>query len=76
MSWGEFRESTKEPDYLAMTFLKNFERAGVEKEEERKQNALNGMCICKHCHRTQCTPTQKNQKCHFTFTLCSDIIRL
>lgn len=40
MSWGEFRKSTKEPDYLAMAFLKNFERASVEKEEERKKNAL------------------------------------
>ena len=40
ISWEEFRKSTKEPDYLALVFLKNFERAGVEKEEERKKNAL------------------------------------
>lgn len=40
ISWEEFRKSTKEPDYLASVFLKNFERAGVEKEEDRKKNAL------------------------------------
>lgn len=40
MSWEDFRKSTQTPDYLASVFLKNFERAGVEKEDERKKNAL------------------------------------
>ena len=41
MSFVEFRTSTQSPSYLASVFLKNFERAGTEKEELRKQNAVN-----------------------------------
>lgn len=39
MSWSEFKKSTEAAEYLASAFLKNFERAGVEKESERKSQA-------------------------------------
>lgn len=39
MSWEEFKTSTDTPENLASAFLKNFERAGVEVEEERRKNA-------------------------------------
>lgn len=38
-SFEEFTKSTKSPEYLAMAFLKNYERAGVSAEAERQQNA-------------------------------------
>lgn len=40
MSFEEFKKSTQTPQYLASAFLKNFERAGVEVEEERRSHAL------------------------------------
>lgn len=39
MSWDEFRTSNDSPENLASAFLKNFERAGVEVEQERRQQA-------------------------------------
>lgn len=39
MTWNEFKTSTRTPQYLASAFLKNFERAGVEVEEERRTQA-------------------------------------
>ena len=39
MSWSEFKKATDEPEYLASVFLKNFERAGVEVEDDRRKNA-------------------------------------
>lgn len=39
MKFSEFRVSTKSPEYLASVFLKNFERAGVSAEDERRTNA-------------------------------------
>ncbi len=41
MTFKEFSTSTKAPATLASAFLKNYERAGVEKEEERRTNANN-----------------------------------
>lgn len=38
-SFTEFTKSTKSPEYLASAFLKNYERAGVEKESVRQENA-------------------------------------
>ncbi len=38
-SFALFKTSTEEPEYLASAFLKNFERAGVEVEEQRRTNA-------------------------------------
>lgn len=38
-SFYEFKKSTESPEYLASAFLKNFERAGVEVEEERRTQA-------------------------------------
>lgn len=38
-SFNEFKVSTKSPEYLASAFLKNFERAGVEVEENRRTQA-------------------------------------
>lgn len=40
MSFNEFSKSTKSPDYLASVFLKNYERAGVEVEQDRRDNAM------------------------------------
>lgn len=39
MTWEQFKVSTDSPENLASAFLKNFERAGVEKEQERRENA-------------------------------------
>ena len=39
ISWEEFKTSVESPEYLASAFLKNFERAGVEVEETRRQQA-------------------------------------
>ena len=39
MSWDEFKTSTDSPENLASAFLHNFERAGVEVENERRQQA-------------------------------------
>lgn len=39
-SFKEFTTSTKTPSYLASAFLKNYERAGVEVESERQENAV------------------------------------
>lgn len=38
-SFETFKTSTETPAYLASAFLKNFERAGVEVEDERRENA-------------------------------------
>ena len=39
LTFDEFKTSTESPEYLASAFLKNFERAGVEVEEERRSQA-------------------------------------
>lgn len=39
LSFSEFKVSTESPEYLASAFLKNFERAGVEVEEQRRSQA-------------------------------------
>lgn len=39
-SFADFKASTQSPEYLASAFLKNFERAGVEVEENRRSQAL------------------------------------
>lgn len=39
MSFDDFKKSPLTPEYLASAFLKNFERAGVEKEQERRMQA-------------------------------------
>lgn len=39
LSFDEFKTSTKSPEFLASAFLKNFERAGVEVEDQRRVNA-------------------------------------
>ena len=39
MSFAEFKKSTQAPAYLASCFLKNFERAGIEVEDARRENA-------------------------------------
>lgn len=38
-SWGDFKNSNQSPEYLASAFLKNFERAGSEYEEDRRRYA-------------------------------------
>lgn len=38
-TFREFTQSNATPEYLAMAFLKNYERAGVEASEERQVNA-------------------------------------
>lgn len=39
LSFLEFTQSKESPENLASAFLRNYERAGVEVEEERRQNA-------------------------------------
>lgn len=39
ISFATFKKSAESPEYLASAFLKNFERASVEKEETRRTNA-------------------------------------
>ena len=39
MTWGAYKNSKESPEYLASAFLKNFERAGVEVESERRSAA-------------------------------------
>ena len=39
ITFEQFRTSKESPEYLASAFLKNFERAGVEVEAERRQCA-------------------------------------
>ena len=39
LSFYEFSRSTESPEYLASAFLHNYERAGVEAETERQENA-------------------------------------
>ena len=39
LTWEQFKASTETPEYLCSAFLKNFERAGVEAEETRKEYA-------------------------------------
>lgn len=39
MTWEQFKGSSESPEYLASAFLKNFERAGVEVESERRSCA-------------------------------------
>ena len=40
LSFDEFKKSTKTVEWLASAFLKNFERAGVEVEEQRQAQAV------------------------------------
>ena len=39
LSFDSFKKSTQSPEWLASAFLKNFERAGVEAEDERRSDA-------------------------------------
>ena len=39
MTFSEFARSTQTPEYLAEVFCRNYERAGVEAMQERKDNA-------------------------------------
>ena len=39
LSFDSFKTSTQSPEWLASAFLKNFERAGVEAEDERRSDA-------------------------------------
>ena len=39
ITFEEFKTSSESPEYLASAFLKNFERAGVEVEQERRSQA-------------------------------------
>lgn len=49
-SFNEFKSSTQTPEYLASAFLKNFERAGVEKETERQTNARSWYTFISNAH--------------------------
>lgn len=73
-TFNEFVTSTKSVEYLTKAFLHNYERAGVQAEEERVQNAL-------YWYQTLTgeippidpdnpdTPTNKRKKKHFNFVL-------
>lgn len=45
ISFEEFKTSTKSCEWLASAFLKNFERAGVEVEEQRRSQAFNWFVV-------------------------------
>lgn len=50
ISFADFKYSEESPEYLAAAFLYNFERAGVEKLEERKANASNWYTYLKNAN--------------------------
>lgn len=66
-TFEEFTKSTKSPSYLAMAFLKNYERAGVEVAETRIKFANNWYTYLTGVNPD--VPTINNQKKKFKFHL-------
>lgn len=69
LSFENFKRSSESPQYLASAFLKNFERAGVEVEFERRSNAykwytfLGGTSVIDD--PSPSTPSKKRKKFNF-----------
>lgn len=70
LSFDDFKLSTESPEYLASAFLKNFERAGIEVEEERQSNARSWYTFLSGSDTpsTPTNPTTKKRK-KFNFIL-------
>lgn len=69
-SFQEFTTSNETPEYLASAFLKNYERAGVEVEEQRRTNAR---AWYEYLGGITPTPTEKEHK--FPWVLYAKKIR-
>lgn len=67
-SFQEFTKSTETPEYLASAFLKNYERAGVEVEEQRRRNARSWFDYLGGITPTP-TPVYKSRKNNFKWVL-------
>lgn len=69
MSFNEFKTSTQSPEYLASAFLKNFERAGVEVEAQRRSQASEWYSFITNGSTPTPTPTTPKGKKKFNFIL-------
>ena len=67
-TFEEFTKSTKSPEYLAIAFLKNYERAGVEVAETRKSFARKWYKFLNGESPTP-TPSSSRKKKKFKFYL-------
>lgn len=68
LTFEEFKTSSESPEYLASAFLKNFERAGVEVEEERRSQAsvwYSYITGNTNVPSTPTTPSKKRKKFNF-----------
>ena len=69
-SFEAFKTSSESPSYLASAFLKNFERAGVEVEEERRTQAEKWFAyISGTTPDIPPTPSTKRRRKKFNFIL-------
>ena len=62
LSFDEFKKSSKDPSWCASAFLKNFERAGVEKEMDRRVNAIAWKIYIETSEDLPGSPTTKPKK--------------
>lgn len=72
-SFQEFTTSNETPEYLASAFLKNYERAGVEVEEQRRKNARSWYEYLGGITPAPTKPTKKQHK--FPWVLYAKKIR-
>ena len=69
LSFNDFKTSSESPEYLASAFLKNFERAGVEVEENRRTQARSWYnYITNNSGDSPSTPSKTKRK-NFNFIL-------
>lgn len=61
-SFSTFKTSTETPEYLASAFLKNFERAGVEKESLRREQARKWYNYITSSEETSFTPRLTSER--------------
>ena len=70
MTFEEFKTSGQSPEYLASAFLKNFERAGVEVEAQRRAQASEWyVYITGENPDTPINPTPSKKRKKFNFIL-------
>lgn len=62
VSFDDFRKSTQSPEWCASCFLKNFERAGVEVEEQRRSQAAAWKVYIEDHLNSQTPPSQSKPK--------------
>lgn len=68
-SFSEFKTSTQTPEYLASAFLKNFERAGVEVEAQRRSQANEWYSFITSGETPTPTPSPGKKRKKFNFIL-------